>query len=181
VIVGDETRTLRRAHFILPELVTVYPISAANPPSTPTLKEEKRSIEQREAERRWRVVRGNSLSQGGDPDEWWSLEKVESFYRECCTSRDDPPSAEISATFKVNYRPLSSTRLIISQVASRTSPRTIDFSGIQLNPTSAAILSDVFTIEWGLRRVSFKECGLDDRVSEKLSYTSHLADWVYRY
>src|SRR6266849_3693497 len=60
VTTGDETRTLRRAHFILPELVTVYPISAANPPSTPTLKEEKRSIEQREAERRRRVVRGDS-------------------------------------------------------------------------------------------------------------------------
>jgi len=101
VITGDESRTLKRAHFILPELVTIYPISSANPPSTPTLKEEKRSIEQREAERRRRVVRGNSVSQGGDPDEWWSLEKVESFYKECCASRDDPPLAEISTAFKV--------------------------------------------------------------------------------
>ncbi|KAH9006498.1 hypothetical protein EDB86DRAFT_2874407 [Lactarius hatsudake] len=149
VTAGDEARTLRRAHFILPELVTVYPISAANPPSTPTLKEEKRSIEQREAERRRRVVRGNSISQGGDPEEWWSLETVESFYKECCASRDDPPLPEISAAFKN---------------ASRTSPRTVDFSGVQLNPTSAAILSDVFAIEWGLRRVTFKECGLDDRI-----------------
>ncbi|KAH9177701.1 hypothetical protein EDB89DRAFT_1934014 [Lactarius sanguifluus] len=149
VAAGDEARTLRRAHFILPELVTVYPISAANPPSTPTLKEEKRSIEQREAERRRRVVRGNSISQGGDPEEWWSLETVESFYKECCTSRDDPPLPEISVAFKN---------------ASRTSPRTVDFSGVQLNPTSAAILSDVFAIEWGLRRVTFKECGLDDRI-----------------
>lgn len=149
VTAGDEARTLRRAHFILPELVTVYPISAANPPSTPTLKEEKRSIEQREAERRRRVVRGNSTSQGGDPEEWWSLETVESFYKECCASRDDPPLPEISAAFKN---------------ASRTSPRTVDFSGVQLNPTSAAILSDVFAIEWGLRRVTFKECGLDDRI-----------------
>jgi protein phosphatase 1 regulatory subunit 37 len=105
VTAGDETRTLRRAHFILPELVTVYPISAASPPSTPTLKDEKKSIEQREAERRWRVVRGNSVSQGGDPDEWWSLEKVESFYRECCTSRDDPPLPEISAAFRVIHHP----------------------------------------------------------------------------
>jgi protein phosphatase 1 regulatory subunit 37 len=102
---GDEARALRRAHFILPELVTVYPISSANPPSTPTLKDEKRSIEQREAERRWRVVRGNAVSQAGDSDEWWSLDKVESFYRECCTSRDDTPSAEISAAFKVIQRP----------------------------------------------------------------------------
>lgn len=101
VTTGDETRTLRRAHFILPELVTVYPISSANPPSTPTLKEEKRSIEQREAERRRRVVRGDSESSAGDLDEWWSLEKVESFYRECCASRDEPQLAEISTAFKV--------------------------------------------------------------------------------
>jgi hypothetical protein len=105
---GDETRTLRRAHFILPELVTVYPISSASPPSAPTLREEKRGIEQREAERRRRVVRGNSVSQGGDPDEWWSLEKVESFYRECCASRDDPPAAEVSTAFRVIDYPLSS-------------------------------------------------------------------------
>lgn len=29
------------------------------------------------------------------------MEKVESFYRECSTSRDDQPSPEISAAFKV--------------------------------------------------------------------------------
>lgn len=56
------------------------------------------------------------------------------------------------------------TCLITAQNASKTSPRTVDFSGVQLNPTTAAILSDVFTIEWGLRRLTFKECGLDDRV-----------------
>lgn len=110
---GDETRALKRAHFILPELVTVYPISSANPPSSPSLREEKRSIEQREAERRRRVVRGSPVNQAGEPDEWWSLEKVESFYRECCASRDEPPSTEISPAFKVIDCPLSYTRLIV--------------------------------------------------------------------
>lgn len=60
------------------------------------------------------------------------------------------------------------TCLINAQNASRTSPRTVDFSGVQLNPTTAAILSDVFTIEWGLRRLTFKECGLDDRVRARV-------------
>ena len=100
---GDESRALRRAHFILPELVTIYPISSVNPPSTPLLKEEKRSIEQREAERRWRVVRGSPSGSGGEADEWWSLEKVESFYRECSASREDTPSPEISAAFMVRH------------------------------------------------------------------------------
>lgn len=80
----------------------MYPISSANPPSMPTLKEEKKSIEQREMERRRRVVRGSpSASSSGETDEWWSMDKVESFYRECSTSRDDQPSPEISAAFKV--------------------------------------------------------------------------------
>ncbi|EIM83836.1 uncharacterized protein STEHIDRAFT_170302 [Stereum hirsutum FP-91666 SS1] len=147
---GDESKTLKRAHFILPELVTVYPISSANPPSMPTLKEEKKSIEQREMERRRRVVRGSpSASSSGETDEWWSMDKVESFYRECSTSRDDQPSPEISAAFKN---------------ASGTNPRTLDLSGVQLTPVSAAVLSDVFTIEWGLRRLTFRECDLDDRI-----------------
>ena len=31
--------------------------------------------------------------------------------------------------------------------------------------TSAVILSDVFTIEWGLRKMILKECDLDEHVS----------------
>jgi protein phosphatase 1 regulatory subunit 37 len=103
---ADESKTLRRAHFILPELVTVYPISAINPPSTPTLKDEKRAIEERELERRRRVVRGNSVS-SSDQDEFWSMERVEVFYRECCASREDAPVPEISNALKARTCPVS--------------------------------------------------------------------------
>ena len=41
----------------------------------------------------------------------------------------------------------------------------MDFSGIQLNVGVASVLSDVFTIEWGLRKLVFKECDLDEHVS----------------
>ena len=105
-----------------------------------------------------------------------SFSKVKSFYRECCASRDDPPSAEISAAFKVPDYLLSCMCLTICQSATRTSPHTIDFSSVQLNPTPAAILSDVFTIKWGLRRLTFKECGLDDQVRNMLSCTYGRAD-----
>jgi protein phosphatase 1 regulatory subunit 37 len=50
------------------------------------------------------------------------------------------------------------------QNASGTNPRIVDLSGAQLTVTSAAILSDVFTIEWGLRKLVFRECDLDDQV-----------------
>ncbi|KIM43835.1 hypothetical protein M413DRAFT_18150 [Hebeloma cylindrosporum] len=146
----DETKPLKRAHFILPQIATVYPISSVNPPSTPTLKEEKRAIEDREAERRKKVVRGNSSSPGGqDVDEWWSMDKVESFYRECCAGCEEEPDPAITVALKH---------------ASPTTPRTVDLSGVQLTFTSASILSDVFSIEWGLRKLVFRECDLDDHI-----------------
>ncbi|KAF9555391.1 RNI-like protein [Agrocybe pediades] len=146
----DETKPLKRAHFILPQIATVYPISSVNPPSTPTLKDEKRAIEDREAERRRKVVRGNLNSPGGpDSDEWWSMDKVEAFYRECCAGCEEDPDPAITVAFKH---------------ASPSSPRTVDLSGVQLTFTSASILSDVFSIEWGLRKLVFRECDLDDYI-----------------
>ena len=50
------------------------------------------------------------------------------------------------------------------QNSSSSNPRSVDFSGVQLTITSASILSDVFTIEWGLRKLVFRECDLDDQV-----------------
>jgi protein phosphatase 1 regulatory subunit 37 len=99
---SNDTKPLKRAHFILPQIATVYPISSINPPSTPSLKEEKKAIEDREAERRKRVVRGNSDGPGAnETEDWWNLDKVESFYRECCASREEPPDHAITVAFKV--------------------------------------------------------------------------------
>lgn len=91
---------LKRAHFFLPHLVTVYPISATNPPCSINTREEKKTIEAREAERRRRVIRGNSIGPG-ELEEWWSMDKVESFYQECCAGREEKPHPGISAALKV--------------------------------------------------------------------------------
>ncbi|EIN04586.1 hypothetical protein PUNSTDRAFT_47270 [Punctularia strigosozonata HHB-11173 SS5] len=184
----EREKALKRAHFILPQLVTVYPISSSNPPSSPSIKEEKRNIEAREAQRRRRIVRGNSFTNGygspggsarssmsggslsgkigageagspvsnaaeaGSPesweeDEWWNMEKVESFYRECCQGREEQPNSGVSKAFKS---------------APSTHPRTVDLSGVQISLEHAHILSDVFTIEWGLRKLVLRECDLDE-------------------
>lgn len=97
--------SLKRAHFFLPHLSTVYPFTSTNPPCGPNVKEEKRSIDFKEADRRKRIVRGNSYGPGGETEEWWTMEKVESFYRECCQGREEQPHAGISAALKV--RPMS--------------------------------------------------------------------------
>ncbi|KAF8436520.1 hypothetical protein L210DRAFT_2456252 [Boletus edulis BED1] len=142
----DTSKPLKRAHFILPHLAIVYPISTLNPPSTPSLKDEKRAIEEKATERRKRIVTGHSIGPD-DTEEWWNLDKVESFYRECSASREEEPDPAVSAGFKR---------------ASATKPRSVDLSGVQLTPTAAAILSDVFNIEWGLRKLTLRECDLDE-------------------
>ena len=43
----------------------------------------------------------------------------------------------------------------------------MDLSGIQLTLGIASVLSDVLTIEWGLRKLVFKECDLDEHVSDR--------------
>ncbi|TFK18854.1 RNI-like protein [Coprinopsis marcescibilis] len=153
-----EAKPLKRAHFILPEIAIVYPISSVNPPSTPTLKEEKRAIEEREIERRRRVLRGGSSSSPIDEEseEWWPMDKVESFYQECCAGCDDDPDPAISAALKH---------------ASSSNPRTVDFSGVQLTLPKAYILSDVFSIEWGLRKVVFRECDLDEQTLKPILHS----------
>jgi protein phosphatase 1 regulatory subunit 37 len=53
-------------------------------------------------------------------------------------------------------------------------PRSVDLSGVQLTPTAAAILSDVFNIEWGLRKLTLRECDLDDSVCRARSLCRRL-------
>lgn len=75
-----------------------------NPPCMPTTKDEKKAIEEKEAERRRRVVRGNSFigpEKTEDTEEWWAMDKVESFYRECCEGTQELPDPAISVALKV--------------------------------------------------------------------------------
>ncbi|KLO15169.1 RNI-like protein [Schizopora paradoxa] len=142
--------SLKRAHFFLPHLTTIYPISAATPPCGPNVREEKKSVETKEAERRRRIVRGNSLGPGTSvTEEWWSPEKVESFYNECCAGREEQPHPGISAALKR---------------AKGDKGRSLDLSGVQLTLGQAATLSDVFSVEWGLRKLVLKECDLDEHI-----------------
>lgn len=108
-------------------------------------------IEEKEAERRKRVVRRNSVSSSShepsESEEWWDMDQVESFYRECAIGREDTPDPAISLALKHAASPDS---------------RTVDLSGVQMTVSSAIILSDILTIEWGLRKLILKECNLDE-------------------
>ncbi|KAF8146707.1 hypothetical protein K438DRAFT_1868768 [Mycena galopus ATCC 62051] len=97
------------------------------------------------------------------------MDRVESFYRECC----EQPDKGIAAVFKVRPLTLPSPRTshsneFYSYTSSNshnlpsTHPRTVDFSGVWLTSTTASILADVVNIDWGLRKAVFRECDLDD-------------------
>lgn len=106
---GIRGTPLKRAHFILPSLSTTYPIWSSNPPASPSLEHEKAEIEQREKARRARLVRGNSvsslrstaLSTVSANEDFWSLDKVERFYKECALGREEPIDLRVINAIKV--------------------------------------------------------------------------------
>ncbi|KAF9066813.1 hypothetical protein BDP27DRAFT_1329792 [Rhodocollybia butyracea] len=131
---------LKRAHFILPHIAVVYPISSAAPPRTPTTQVEKRAIEERERERRRRVVWGESVGTPTtaaeyhyglpseprpplNPNVWWSMDKVEAFYQECCAACDEPPDAAISNAL-LRSSSAALTTLSTNSTTTTTSPIT---------------------------------------------------------
>ncbi|KAJ3755304.1 hypothetical protein EV360DRAFT_49950 [Lentinula raphanica] len=147
-IAGESsTGGLKRAHFILPEIAVVYPISSNAPPRTPMTDIEKQTIENREKERRKRVVSGEPESGTG----WWTMEKVQGFYEECCRAMDVKPDEAIS-------------KALLKPSSSLTIPRTLDLTGVSLTTTQAEILADVLSIEWGLRSLILCESNLDPEV-----------------
>ncbi|KAF8181427.1 hypothetical protein K438DRAFT_1976148 [Mycena galopus ATCC 62051] len=133
---------------------------------------------QQERERRQIVVRANSSSnlnpnivtanggdtasvrtqssgsakerEGGEEAEWWAMNKAESCYRENCEGCQEQPDKGITVVFKVQHT--------INASPDRR------FLSVQLTFTTASILADVLSIEWGLRKAVFKECDLDDLV-----------------
>ncbi|KAJ3732761.1 hypothetical protein DFJ43DRAFT_1072791 [Lentinula guzmanii] len=162
---------LKRAHFILPHMAVVYPISSNAPPRTPMTDVEKKAVEDRERERRKRVVCGEPESGSG----WWTMEKVDGFYRECCKASDVKPEEVISQAL---LKPSSSMTMLSTNATSTLSsvpvpapvststspPRTLDLTGISLTTTQAEILADVLSIEWGLRSLVLCESNLDPEV-----------------
>lgn len=96
---------MKRAHFILPQMSIVYPIMSSNPPHTPNIKEEKRNIELKEAERRRRIVRSSSVTsvngENKEEDDWWSMDKVETFYKECCIGREEAVNPIVTTALRV--------------------------------------------------------------------------------
>ena len=81
---------LKRAHFILPHLSTVYSFSANTAPSSAELTEARLEFEDKARQQRKKEGAGA-----------WSLGRVEEFYRESCRLRDELPLGGIIGALRV--------------------------------------------------------------------------------
>ena len=86
--------TLKRVHFILPHLSTVYPFSSNSPPSSNEL-----TAARAEIDARVQVQRQKERDEGAGA---WSLGRIEDFYRECCRLRDEQPLGGVVGALRVS-------------------------------------------------------------------------------
>lgn len=86
--------TLKRAHFILPHLSTVYPISSGAPPSSSEL-----TIARAEIDARTNAQREKEKEEGAGA---WSLGRIEDFYRECCRLREEQVLGGVVGALRVS-------------------------------------------------------------------------------
>jgi len=87
---------LKRVHFILPHLSTVYPFSSNAPPSSQEL-----TATRAEIDARARAQREKEKEEGAGA---WSLGRIEDFYRECCRLRDEQPLGGVVGALRVSDR-----------------------------------------------------------------------------
>ncbi|KAF8324920.1 uncharacterized protein EI90DRAFT_3074459 [Cantharellus anzutake] len=130
---------LKRAHFILPHLSTVYSFSSSAAPSSAEL-----TVARLEIEDKTKAQREKEKEEGAGA---WSLGRIEEFYRECCHLRDEAPLGGVIGALRQ---------------ANLIAPRTLDLTSVKLTFDAATVLADVFSIEWGLRKLILRDCDLDE-------------------
>ncbi|KAG9119332.1 hypothetical protein FRC07_005689 [Ceratobasidium sp. 392] len=130
-----ERAVLKRAHFIVPEMRVVYPISSANAPSSAAQSEAKLEIDEAE-----RLRREAEYSQA------WTAARVEALYKDVCKLRDERIDPTIAAQIRANP----------------SAPRVLDLSRTKLSFDAASALADLIALDWGLQRLILTECDLDD-------------------
>lgn len=96
-----DQKSLKRAHFILPRLTIVYPISTSTPPSSTELTESRNEIDVKTA-----AALKKEKEEGSGA---WSLGRIEEFYRECCRLRDEIPLGGVVGALRVSQLVQSSS------------------------------------------------------------------------
>ncbi|KAG9091520.1 hypothetical protein FRC06_000537, partial [Ceratobasidium sp. 370] len=130
-----ERAVLKRAHFIVPEMRVVYPISSANAPSSAAQSEAKLEID--EAER---------LRREAEYHQAWTAARVEALYKDVCKLRDERVDPTIATQIRANPG----------------APQVLDLSRTKFTFDAASALADLLALDWGLQRLILTDCDLDD-------------------
>lgn len=131
----DGEPVLKRAHFIVPDIRVVYPISSDTAPSSTT-----------QSESRLEIDAAERLRRETEQQQVWTAARVEALYRDVCRIRDERIDPTISAQIR----------------AGASAPQVLDLSRMHLTFDTAAALADILALDWGLQKLILADCDLDD-------------------
>ncbi|KAK4057235.1 hypothetical protein OIO90_001730 [Microbotryomycetes sp. JL221] len=132
---------LKRVRFRMASLKVVYPINGPNGPLAPY--EESKTRERINQEYRAQL----SQHRGNDEAKGWTGAALLKIYNECCRTREEPGVEHVCQLLRSHARSV---------------PRVLDLSGQQLTYGAVEALSDLLSIDFGLKKLVLEDCGLDD-------------------
>ncbi|KAF8754716.1 Leucine Rich repeat [Rhizoctonia solani] len=137
---ADGELVLKRAHFIVPDIRVVYPISSDTAPSSTT-----------QSEARLEIDAAERLRRETEQQQAWTAARVEALYRDICKIRDERVDPTIAAQIRAGI----------------AAPKVLDLSRMRMTFDVASALADLLALDWGLQRLILSDCDLDDLVDPK--------------
>jgi protein phosphatase 1 regulatory subunit 37 len=135
-------KPLRGVRFTMSSLKVVYPLLEDAPPREESKIRDKINIEHRAA---MQSLKNKS----------WTGQELVKLYEECCRSREEPV--------------LDNIRQALNPSKDSMAPKAIDLTGFQLSTGAAEALSDVLSVDFGLKKLVLENCGLDDEVRAQVA------------
>ncbi|KAK4703652.1 protein phosphatase 1 regulatory subunit 37, partial [Phenoliferia sp. Uapishka_3] len=132
---------LKKVRFRMATLKVVYPINGPNGPLAPW--EEGKTRKRINTE--YRAMRNKSL-EGGD-SKGWTGEDLGRLYAECCRTREEPGIERVRRALRENPK---------------APPKSLDLSNELLSHGAIEALSDLLSVDFGLKKLTLESCGLDD-------------------
>ena len=167
-----DTSSVKSVRFTMAALTVVYPINAPSPPGT-------EASTRKKVNREYRAKVKERSKRGG-----WTGEELLRLYDECCRTREEPGIEQIRRLLMVSRRDaarqgrrIEELSLVPSSVPELTHiyalprsqwqesahpPKVIDLKDVPLTKGAIEVLSDLLSVDFGLRKLSLENCSLDD-------------------
>ncbi|KAL8292378.1 hypothetical protein RQP46_001844 [Phenoliferia psychrophenolica] len=133
---------LKKVRFRMATLKVIYPINGPNGPLAPW--EEGKTKKRVNTE--YRASRHRQLEAGGE-SKGWTGEDLARLYAECCRTREEPGIERVRRALRENPK---------------VPPKSLDLSNELLSHGAIEALSDLLSVDFGLKKLTLESCGLDD-------------------